>query len=204
MLYPQRRRSLFTFFPPPVTFRYPHPFQHRNQLDRPLTTREYNDCVHAYSDGVFRFILKNLAHRADAEDVVQNAFEKLWMHRENVLADKAKSYLYTTAYNGMIDLIRKRKFVQPDAVPPELGCDQNERSMEARELIDKTLSSMNETHKALILLRDYEGYSYEEIADITELSLSQVKVYLFRARKQFQESIGALDNSIAQIKKQKA
>lgn len=160
-----------------------------------MTTKEYNDCVLTHSDGVFRFILKNLANRADAEDVVQSAFEKLWVNREQVLAEKAKSYLYTVAYNTMIDQIRKRKFIDHSETAPEKGSDRNERQMEARELIDKTLSSLTPTHKSLLLLRDYEGYSYEEIAQITELSLSQVKVYLFRARKQFQETLAALDQS---------
>jgi RNA polymerase sigma factor (sigma-70 family) len=160
-----------------------------------VTTEEYNDCVLTHSDGVFRFILKNLANRADAEDVVQNAFEKLWVNREQVLAEKAKSYLYTVAYNAMIDQIRKRKFIDHSETAPETGSDRHERQMEARELIDKTLSSLTPTHKSLLLLRDYEGYSYEEIAQITELSLSQVKVYLFRARKQFQETLTALEQS---------
>ena len=66
-----------------------------------MTEREYNECVHQYADNVFRFIVKNLRHEEDAKDIVQSAFEKLWLHRETVENGKSKSYLFTVAYNQM-------------------------------------------------------------------------------------------------------
>ena len=74
-----------------------------------MTEKEYNDCVTLYADGVYRFIVKNLRHEEDARDVVQTAFEKLWRNRDNVDATKSKSYLFTVAYNQMIDHLRKIK-----------------------------------------------------------------------------------------------
>src|ERR1700754_2662267 len=74
-----------------------------------MTERDYNQCVNQYADNVFRFIVKNLRHEEDAKDIVQTAFEKLWRNRENVQAEKTKSYLFTVAYNQMIDHIRKTK-----------------------------------------------------------------------------------------------
>jgi RNA polymerase sigma-70 factor (ECF subfamily) len=53
---------------------------------------------------------------------------------------------------------------------------------------------LNETHRALILLKDYEGYSYEEIGRITGLNESQVKVYLHRARIQLKTFLVSLEN----------
>ena len=76
-----------------------------------MTEREYNQCVNDYADNVFRFIVKNLHHQEDARDVVQTAFEKLWRNREQVENEKCKSYLFTVAYNQMIDHIRKHKRV---------------------------------------------------------------------------------------------
>ena len=49
-----------------------------------MTEREYNECVNLYADNVYRFILKNLRHNEDAKDVVQGAFEKLWVNRDKV------------------------------------------------------------------------------------------------------------------------
>ncbi|NJL74779.1 MAG: RNA polymerase sigma factor [Saprospiraceae bacterium] len=161
-----------------------------------MTIEEYNHCVRLHSDGVFRFIFKNLAQRSDTEDVVQTTFEKLWIKREMVSYDKAKSYLFSIAYHTMIDLIRKQKFVAAYQNIPEKGDEQLERQFEAKELMDKSLAHLSPIQKSLILLRDYEGYDYEEIAKISELSLSQVKVYLFRARKKLQETIQSLEKAI--------
>ena len=72
-----------------------------------MTDKAYNDCVDNFADGVYRFIVKNIRHTEDAQDIVQSAFEKLWVNREQVLPEKAKSYLFTVAYHQMIDHIRK-------------------------------------------------------------------------------------------------
>ena len=72
-----------------------------------MTEKEYNDCVTLYADNVYRFIVKNLRHEEDARDVVQTAFEKLWINRTAVDNLKSKSYLFTVAYNQMIDHLRK-------------------------------------------------------------------------------------------------
>lgn len=77
-----------------------------------MTEQEYNNCVNLYADNVFRFIVKNLRHEEDARDIVQTAFEKLWRNREAVENSKSKSYLFTVAYNQMIDHIRKVKRIQ--------------------------------------------------------------------------------------------
>ena len=74
-----------------------------------MTEKEYNDCVTTYADNVYRFILKNLRNEEDARDVVQTAFEKMWRNKDEVDAQKSKSYLFTVAYHQMIDHIRKVK-----------------------------------------------------------------------------------------------
>ncbi|GAC1441049.1 MAG: RNA polymerase sigma factor [Sediminibacterium sp.] len=147
-----------------------------------MTEKEYNNCVDRYADNVFRFIVKNLHHEEDARDIVQTAFEKLWRNREAVENEKSKSYLFTVAYNQMIDHIRKVKRIR-------LKEDFREDSrtvLPSNDHIKKTLmealNRLNETQKSLVMLKDYEGYSYEEIGHIMGLNESQVKVYLHRAR----------------------
>lgn len=161
-----------------------------------MTIEEYNNCVKIHADGVFRFVLKNIAQHSDAEDIVQSTFEKLWMKREIVSYDKSKAYLFSIAHNTMIDWIRKKKFVDAYQSVPEKGERAFERQFEAKELLDKCLEQLPPIQKSLILLRDYEGYDYEEIANITELNLSQVKVYLFRARKKLQDTIQLLEKAV--------
>ncbi len=161
-----------------------------------MTTNEYNQCVKEHADGIFRFVLKQIANRADAHDIVQNTFEKLWKNKEKVTADKAKSYAFTIAYHDMIDLTRKQKFVGNYENAPERFERDFQAQLETKELINKGLAELSDIQKSLILLRDYEGYTYEEMAQISELSISQVKVYLFRGRKKLQQAINRLNKAI--------
>lgn len=147
-----------------------------------MTEREYNECVNQYADNVYRFILKNLRHEEDARDIVQTAFEKLWRNRESVESGKSKSYLFTVAYNQMIDHIRKHKRVQLKEEFREEVRVEHKPVNDLRKTLMEALDRLNETQRSLVMLKDYEGYSYEEIGKITGLNESQVKVYLHRAR----------------------
>ena len=68
-----------------------------------MTAEKYNECVGLYADALYRFILKNIREPEDARDVVQNAFEALWINRNEVNPEKIKSWLFTVAYHKMID-----------------------------------------------------------------------------------------------------
>ena len=72
-----------------------------------MTVAEYNQCVDSHSDNVYRFILKNLRDVEGAKDIVQDAFEKLWTKHREIGYDKAKAYLFTTAYHRLVDHTRK-------------------------------------------------------------------------------------------------
>ena len=161
-----------------------------------MTEREYNECVTNYSDNVYRFILKNLRHEEDARDVVQTTFEKMWIHREKIDATKSKSYLFTVAYRQMIDHIRKIKRIQLKVEFNEELKVQNKPANNLKKILDEALARLGETQRTLVLLKDYEGYSYEEIGQITNLSESQVKVYLHRARVQLKEYLVKIENVI--------
>lgn len=161
-----------------------------------MTETEYNECVRLYADNVYRFILKNLRQEEDARDVVQSAFEKLWKNREAVAAEKCKSYLFTIAYHQMIDHLRKVRRVT-------LREDFNEEVRisatpvhQLKKVLDAALARLNETQRSLVLLKDYEGYSYGEIGQITGLNESQVKVYLHRARIQLKNYLVKVENLI--------
>jgi RNA polymerase sigma factor (sigma-70 family) len=147
-----------------------------------MTEQNYNDCVTQYADNVFRFIVKNLKHEEDARDIVQTAFEKLWRNREAVENDKCKSYLFTVAYNQMIDHIRKNKRIHLKEEFHEETKVGNQTTTHTKKVLMEALNRLNETQKSLVMLKDYEGYNYEEIGRIMGLSESQVKVYLHRAR----------------------
>lgn len=147
-----------------------------------MTEGEYNNCVNQYADNVYRFILKNIKHEEDAKDIIQTTFEKLWKNRDIVDNAKSKSFLFTVAYNQMIDHIRKTKrVVLKDCFNADSKITYQPDSFK-KNIVDEALSKLNDLQKSLVMLKDYEGYSYEEIGQITNLNASQVKVYLHRAR----------------------
>jgi len=147
-----------------------------------MTSEEYNDCVKLYADRLYRFMLKSTRQHEDARDLVQSSFEKLWEHRAEVNALKSKSYLFTIAYHKMIDLNRKNSRLEFRENIPDLIEQAPVNSHRLKELLEKALNRLNERQRSLVLLKDYEGYSYEEIAEITGLNGAQVKVTLHRAR----------------------
>jgi RNA polymerase sigma-70 factor (ECF subfamily) len=148
-----------------------------------MTEKQYNECVNLYADNVFRFIVKNIKHEEDARDIVQTAFEKMWRNRETVDFDKSKSFLFTVAYNQMIDHLRKNKrVVLKEEFNETAKVVEHVSIKNVQKTLQQALSRLNETQRSLVLLKDYEGYNYEEIGRITGLNESQVKVYLHRAR----------------------
>jgi RNA polymerase sigma-70 factor (ECF subfamily) len=159
-----------------------------------MTEFEYNQCVTLYADNVFRFIMKNIGHEADARDIVQSAFEKMWRNKQHVITEKSKSYLFTVAYHQMIDHIRKTKKTKIVS-----SFEQDERvvyqtNSQLKQTLLQALNQLNETQKSLVLLKDYEGYNYQEIGEIMNLSESQVKVYLHRARLQLRNYLVSKEN----------
>ena len=158
-----------------------------------MTTKEYNLAVDAYADNLFRFALKHLKNEMSAKDIVQETFEKVWLKHEDIDNAKAKSYLFTTAYHAIVDWVKK------DGRNGDIESVKTEASSEAvvsfdlQEVLNEGLDKLPEIQKTVVLLRDYEGYNYSEIAEITNLSESKVKVYIFRARKTLKEYIGRLD-----------
>ena len=161
-----------------------------------MTVSEYNKCVDHFSDGVYRFILKNIKDDDSAKDIVQESFVRLWVKRSNVLFEKAKTYIFTTAYHVMIDMIRKNKHNTGYS-----DCYENVMTVEnefsdLHEILNEALEKLSEIQRSVVLLRDYEGYSYKEIGEITSLSEPQVKVYIYRARMFLKQYIGSLDRVI--------
>ena len=161
-----------------------------------MTVGEYNKAVDAYADNIYRFVLKNLRDEATAEDIIQDTFEKLWIKLEDVSALKVKSYLFTSAYHIMIDHIRKgKRNIIIDPADLYEGSESNHYS-DLGEILERAVQNLPEDQKAVVMLRDYEGYTYKEISEITGLNESQVKVYIYRARVYLKAYIGSIEKVI--------
>jgi RNA polymerase sigma factor (sigma-70 family) len=161
-----------------------------------MTLAEYNKTVDDHADGLYRFILKNIGDSENARDIVQDSFEKLWTRISSVNSGKAKSYLFTTAYHTMIDIIRKEKRTGKFKIDEHEGQLQEESYTGLAEILEEAVKKLPVDQRTVVLLRDYEGYRYDEIAHITGLTESQVKVYIFRARMFLRNHIGSIETLI--------
>ncbi len=158
-----------------------------------MTIPDYNSAVDLHADGIYRFAVKHLRDEELAKDVVQESFARLWMKVHEVEGRKVKSYLFTTAHHIMVDEVRKGK----RSTRMEEQHDQLLRTTTAqpdlKEVLDNALATLPEVQRSVVLLRDLEGYSYDEIAELTGLNSSQVKVYIYRGRSALKAFIGQLD-----------
>jgi RNA polymerase sigma factor (sigma-70 family) len=158
-----------------------------------MTAKEYNNCVDQYADNIYRFVLKHLKNEDDAKDVVQDTFTKVWVKKEGIDATKAKSYLFTTAHHTLIDVVRRNKPKEDIESLDRTHFEKPLENMDLQDILHDALDQLPEIQKTVVLLRDYEGYGYDEIGKITDLKESQVKVYIFRARKKLKEILVSIE-----------
>ncbi len=161
-----------------------------------MTVAEYNLSVEQHADSIFRFIVKNLKDEDRSRDVVQDTFTKLWIRYTDVSFEKVKSYLFTTAYHTMIDMLRKEKNIEDIDVANFMPDTGPEQYSDLKEVLDEAVSKLPEIQRSVLMLRDYEGYNYKEIETITGLNENQVKVYIYRARKYLMNYIGSIETVI--------
>ena len=155
-------------------------------------SREYQQWVQEYQDQAWSLARYLLKDASEAEDAVQEAFIKLWNHRDSIDPARVKAWLMKVTRNTCLDRLRRRKpeteFEEYQAVDhhgPMAGAQQGELG----QWLKKAIGGLREPYRSLVVLRDIQQLSYEEVAGVTELSLSQVKVYLHRARKQLREQL---------------
>ncbi len=158
-----------------------------------MTIEEFNTCVDMYADNLYRFILKNVKDVDKAKDIVQDTYEKLWLKVSDVQSTNAKSYMFTTAYRTMIDKFRSESKQERLEDSHLYSHSHTRQYSDLKEILNEAVSKLPEIQRSVIMLRDYEGYDYREIGEITGLHESQVKVYIFRARKFLKTYIGSME-----------
>jgi RNA polymerase sigma factor, sigma-70 family len=159
-----------------------------------MTEENYNQCVRDLSQKVYLFILNQIKDSQAAQDIVQDSFLLLWEKRKEIDKGKAQGFVFKVAYHKMIDSIRyNKRFTLPSQTKePQTQIMYSD----AKDVITKVLDTLPEAQRAIILLRDNEGYSYKEIAQMLNLSPEKVQVYLYRARVAIKKVIIRQENII--------
>jgi RNA polymerase sigma factor (sigma-70 family) len=158
-----------------------------------MTVKEYNRSVEEFADSVYRFIRGNLKDDERANDIVQDSYERLWGHVAEIEYTVVKSWLFTTAYHIMIDIIRKEKRMTNLELIHEKEMIYESQYNDLNEILHKALDHLSEQQKISVMLRDYEGYNYKEIGEIMGLSEAQVKINIYRGRVALKNFIGKIE-----------
>ena len=156
-------------------------------------SRKFRQWVDDYQDQAWTLARYLLKDPAEAEDAVQEAFMKLWKHQQRVDPDRIRPWLMKVTRNLCLDRLRRRhptqeweEWQQPDDAHGPL---QDVQQHELGEWLKHSINGLTEPYRSLVVLRDVQQHSYEEVANVLELSLPQVKVYLHRARRQLREQL---------------
>lgn len=146
-----------------------------------MTIDDYNKGVDLWSDDAYRFACACCGDKECCKDAVQEAFARMWEHREEVRREKGKAYLLSAVHNHIVSRQRYDQVRAMDgpAIHPVINPDV---SFDLKEAIALAMSTLPTIQRECIQLRDVEGYAYKEIANILNISDQQVQVYIFRAR----------------------
>ena len=159
-----------------------------------MTLEEFKIEVLPVKNKLYRFALRMLANRDEAEDVVQDTLMRLWSGRAKLRTYRSiEAYSMIITKNLCLDLLRSKKRITADLLDEHTIDSSNPYKLtEISDTMNRVYGEINrlpEQQKMIIHLRDIEGYDFDEIADIMDLSLNVIRVNLSRARKKVKEAI---------------
>ncbi len=184
----------------PITLRRPHD-EPAHARDRALVEEAlkgnleaFNELVRIYQDYLFGLVVRVVNDRDAANDAVQEAFFSCYRNLERFRGDSFRSWLTRIALNAATDVLRYKKRRPADPFPeweddswqPPAGEDASpERQAMRRQssrMLAEALAQITEDQRRAIILFDVEGFDYQEIADMTGVSLGTVKSRIHRGR----------------------
>lgn len=169
--------------------------------------RAFTELVERYQTRLLNFVYRTIGDREKAEDLVQEVFIRVYRHLDRFdRSKKFSTWAYTIASNLAKNELRNRsrnplvlfqtvqKNFQDDDRPlefedPGSRPDDMYHRRHLRQIVEETVAQLPEHHRNVFILRELEGKSYEEIAEITDCNLGTVKSRLNRARNSFAEII---------------
>ncbi len=150
----------------------------------------FEELYYAMKAPLYSYALRCVGNRADAEELVQETLMRLFVAaRKGRLKTSPRAYAFSVAHNAGVDMARRRqRVIVLDRPAPPSASRSTERAL-LREEIDRALTHLPEHHRSALLLREFGGLSYAEIAETLEVSLGQVKIWIHRARKQLSDLV---------------
>lgn len=155
----------------------------------------FEDRVLPVKNKLFRFAFRLLGSSEEAKDIVQEVLIRVWNGRDQLASiDNMEAWCMRITRNLSLDKIRARQRKATDSIEEHFDIQQEARTpyeatenSENMQRISQLIASLPEKQRQVMHLRDIEGYSYNEICEILELDMNQVKVNLFRARNAVRE-----------------
>ena len=147
---------------------------------------------------LFSYAWYSLRSRADAEDIVQEAFLKLWEKRDGVQPQQIGAWLMRVTQNLIVDHVRRRKAraqwsdleTDLEQIPQEEGQDTQHVGT-LKRIVEHSIARLHDPYRSTLIMREIQGLSYQEIADILRVSVDHVKTDLFRGRRKLREIVSA-------------
>lgn len=156
----------------------------------------FSELVRMHAQGVLNVIYRMCGDMQVAEDAAQETFIQAWLRLSSYRPRTSlRNWLYRIAVNTAIDMLRKEKRILPNAVEdlsltdsgpsPETQATNSERT----EIVQQAVLALPEASRAVLVLREYEGFSYQEIADALDIPVGTVMSRLNYARKLLRERL---------------
>lgn len=155
-----------------------------------MTNREFEKFIYRQKDNMFRFALSILKNNENAEDAVQEIALRLWRNKNSL--DKfqnPESYCLKTLKNYCLDELRKQNHRSNYHANHQAACF-NEPEVENLDMVEKIkqeLDNLPTQQRMAIELKDFLGYSYEEISEILEMNVTAIRVNVSRGKKKLNE-----------------
>ena len=161
-----------------------------------MEIQEFKNTILPFKNKLYRFAYRIVGNGAEAEDVVQEVFIKLWNQRDKLHEyNNLEAWCIRMTKNLSIDKTRSKHFslgIIPDGFDISSNRDNPHKMAEQQDTVSRIknmIDKLPEKQKLVMQLRDIEGMSYKEIEAALSIPMNQVKVYLFRARKQIRTQL---------------
>ncbi|MCK5701262.1 MAG: sigma-70 family RNA polymerase sigma factor [Cyclobacteriaceae bacterium] len=165
-----------------------------------MTTEEFQSDVMPVKNKLYRFALRLLGDSEEAQDVVQEIFLRLWSKRENLSEYRSiEAFAMTMTRNLCFDKL-KSPSSKKEIFDESIGMTDNRTPYTETELSDTmkmvrlAMNELPEQQRMVIHLRDVEGCDFDEIAEVTGMSMNNVRVNLSRARKKIRDTLIKIHN----------